>query len=227
MIRGSRDSQTPSVEGRLYAKRRALGITLLELMVTGSLFGLFTGMVASALVMAQRTQDKTVVKLDAIRHASLAEDLLARDIEAARFSSRVTVDNLPLPSGSLRPTAEQPLMVARLRQDPSSSHDDATEEVVAVYWFEPHPQESLPVTADSDPPSRPGKLRRTLFDAASMAPVEGESEHGRVLARDVRDFQVASDSSAGVWLTRVDLWVNSVGHPITCFVASESPPGIN
>lgn len=200
---------------------------MIELLVTGSLFGLFTGMVGGALVLAQRTQEQAVVKLDAIRHASLAEDLLARDIEAARFSSRVTLDNAPLPADALRPTADQPLMVARLRQDPASTYDDVTEEVVAVYWFEPHPEEDGVVTADSPPPSKPGQLRRTLFEAASMTPVDGETEDGRVLARNVRDFQVLSDSSSGVALTRADLWVDSLGHPITCYVACEAPPGIN
>lgn len=206
--------------------RNRRGITLIELMVAGALFGLFTGMVAGALMMAQRAQDQSVAKLDAIRHASLAEDLLARDIEAARFSTEVTMDNLPLPTTAQRPLWDHPLMIRRWRMDPTGTDPDWTEAVIAIYWFEPNPDEPTTVTTTSARPTLPGRVRRTLFDT-SLNPVPGETAAGRVLVRDAKDFQVMTEGSGAITLTKADIWVSTVGYPVTTYVATEIPPGIN
>ena len=73
------------------------GMSLIEILVASALFGMFTGMVAGALIMAHRTQDASVAKLDVVRRASLALDLLVRDIESARYNAKVTMNGAAVP----------------------------------------------------------------------------------------------------------------------------------
>jgi type II secretory pathway pseudopilin PulG len=196
--------------------KRNSGITLIELMVTGVLFGLFTGMVAGALVQAHRVQDKSVAKLDAIRHASLAEDIMSRDIESGRYAENVNIFSAGAPPATgtyptfgTTPLLANPLLITRYRKHPNPAIT-FPQEVNIAYWFEPN--------AD---PELPGKVRRAILSPTFPAPGVPEAGSERVVARDVFDFQVSTDPSS---MIRLDMWVNTVQDPVTILVATEPNP---
>lgn len=205
--------------------RRSVGMTLIELLVAGSLFGLFTSMVAAALVQAHWLQDQSVAKLDAVRHASLAQDIIARDIESARYASRVLMESTdspppasgvpPAPFGA-RPVFGDALVITRHRRDPDPSITFPQQYHVA-YWFEP-----------GATPAAPGRIRRATYFPAppdttgSIAPEAGSE---RVIAKEVLDFQVSTDTtSSAVSTVRVDIWAKTLPRPVTTFVATEPNP---
>lgn len=210
------------------SKRRPRGLTLIEILVSAALFGLFTGMVATALIMAHRTEDASVLRLDAIRRASVCLDLLVRDIEAARYISDVTMNGaLPLPAPGNTPVDVDELQIKRLRRYSGSTSLTSTEEVVLGYWFD----------QGTGAPGK-GMVRRIVYDGTTdpLVPFPGEPPDGRILVRDVIDFKVSSFVVGTITFIKADIWVVSVGKdpqgnpiqgpPITASVAVEpaTPP---
>lgn len=210
------------------SSRRPRGVTLIEILVSSALFGLFTGMVATALVLAHRTQDASVLRLDAIRRASVCLELMVRDIEAARYVSDVSMSGATPPAApGLTPDNLNELQIKRLRKDPSSASFTSTDPVVVGYWFDP---------GTGNPGD--GMVRRVLYDGYTdpLAVFPGEPEDGRILVRDVVDFKVSSYAAGALTFIKADLWVVSVGRdpqgnpiptpPISTSVAVEptTPP---
>ncbi len=175
------------------------------------MFGLFTGMVAGAMKMARQSQDASVTKVELVRLASMALDGLARDLEAARYSSMVLMNGSSVPNSPTSPEGLQELQISRFRNDPSQPGESNTEPVKVGYWFVP------PSASNS------GELRRTLYQAHSvpLQPVPDESADGRVLARGVKRLLVHSQTNDGITFIKTDIWVGSLGHPVSTVVAME------
>lgn len=192
---------------------RRRGVTLVEVLITGTLFGLFTGMVAGAMKLAHQAQANSVSKVELVRLASVALDSLARDLEAGRYSSMVLMNGAPVPTEPVAPEGLQELQVSRFRDDPRLPGEHNAEAVKAGYWFLP-PSESSP-----------GEIRRTVYQAYTvpLRPVPGESEDGRVLARGVQRFLVHREVIDGITFIKADIWVGSLGNPISTAVALEKP----
>ncbi len=196
------------------------GLTLIEILVASALFGLFTGMVAGAMVLAQRNQDAAVTKLDAVRRATLVLDLLVRDVQSAKYSSDVSMNSAlpPAKSGSplmgTQPVGVAELDIKRLREFPGMGNPTTTQRIVVGYWFDPGTGE-------------PGKgmIRRVIYDAYSspLVPVSGETADGRILVRDVRDFRVSSEVVGTLTFITAEIWIATIGNPISTSVALEPP----
>lgn len=180
------------------------GVTLIEILVASALFGMFTGMVATALIMAHRTQESSAVKLDAIRRASLCLNLLVRDIEAARYVSDVTMNGATPPAApGLTPVGVDELQVARLRKHPSFGLPYVTQAVTVGYWYDQGSGEL-----------GKGMVRRVLYDPNSGPPMDvfpGEDTDGRIIVRDVIDFKASSYVQGGLTFIKADIWVTSLG----------------
>jgi prepilin-type N-terminal cleavage/methylation domain-containing protein len=198
-------------------RRGRRGLTLIEILVASALFGLFTGMVAGALIMAHRSQDASVSKLDAVRRATLALDLLVRDVEAAQYVSDVTMNGAtpPAKAGSPAqgtvPVGLNELQITRYRQYPTSTYLTSLQRLVAGYWYD---QGDPLVEGD-------GMIRRVLYDSYSspLAPLAGEHADGRVLVRDVRDFRVSSYALGGLTMLESEIWLGTLGNPVRATVA--------
>ena len=193
--------------------KRRRGVTLVEVLITGTLFGLFTGMVAGAMKMARQAQDSSVAKVEMVRLASVALDSLARDLEAGRYSSMVLMNGAPVPTEPVAPEGLQELQISRFRDNPLLPGENNAESVRAGYWFIP-PNDSSP-----------GEIRRTVYQAYTvpLQPVPGESEDGRVLARGVKRFLVRREVTDGITFIKADIWVGTLGNPISTAVAMEKP----
>lgn len=191
--------------------RRRYGVTLIEVLVTGAMFGLFTSMVAGAMKLAHQSQDASVTKVELVRLASVALDGLARDLEAARYSAMVLMNGSSVPTSPTSPEGLQELQISRFRNDPTQPGENAAEPVKVGYWFAPPSA------------SNAGELRRTLYQAHSvpLQPVPGESADGRVLARGVKRLLVHSQTNDGITFIKADIWVGSLGHPVSMAVAME------
>ncbi len=192
---------------------RGRGVTLVEVLITGTMFGLFTGMVAGAMKMARQAQDCSVAKVEMVRLASVALDSLARDLEAGRYSSMVLMNGAPVPTEPVAPEGLQELQISRFRDNPLLPGENNAESVRAGYWFIP-PNDSSP-----------GEIRRTVYQAYTvpLQPVPGESEDGRVLARGVKRFLVRREVTDGITFIKADIWVGTLGNPISTAVAMEKP----
>ena len=184
------------------SKTRRRGLTLVEILVSSALFGLFTGMVATALIIAHRTEDASVLRLDAIRRASVALDLMVRDLEAAQSDGDVSLNGNTPPVT----TPEKPelvpggLLITRYRQNPAAPGvPTALQSVKVRYWYDPGTGE-------------PGKgmVRRILCDY-SGTPLTTEPSDGRILVRDVIDFQISSYNLSSLTFVKADIWVVSIG----------------
>jgi type II secretory pathway pseudopilin PulG len=188
-------------------------MTLIEILVASALFGLFTGMVAGALVLAHRAQDKSVTKLDAIRRASLALDLLVRELEAAQYDKKVSMNGAAVPANPTQPAGVNELQIRRNRAYPGSTFPDS---VIAGYWFDPGTGEV-----------GKGMVRRTLYSVylSPLEPVEGESADGRVLVRDVKNFLISRTVAGSLTTIRADIFLSTVGSPISTTVALQPPSG--
>ncbi len=170
------------------ARGQLVGLTLLELIVAGALFAIFTGMVAQAMVMGHRAQRTVSSKLDSVRHASLALDLLMRDLQSAPSSAFVQLNAVPVPATLTRPTPAQELRITRFRAAglPSS----VPTEVTAGYWLD-----------DSTGEEGEWTVRRILYDDAG-SPLPGEYSGGKIIVRDVREFEVMATAIAGGLMVR-------------------------
>ena len=191
-------------------RRKVRAMTLIELLVAGALFGLFSGMVAKALVTGHRTQDALSTKLESVRRASLALDLWVRDIQAARFSSKVTMGGSQVPTSPTVPDTLNELVIRRGRAPVPPA---ILPETVAVgYWYDP---------ASGAPGA--GMIRRNLYDPTTLAPWPGEPPDGRVLVRGVRKFVLSRSVSGGLVTLRAEISVDTVGAPVTASVCTEIP----
>lgn len=160
------------------------GLTLVEIMVTGTLFAIVLSMIAQALVTGSRTQAQLSHKIAVHRQASMALDSLVRDAEMARFSANIRliegVANNPVPDVF---TQVQNVPAPPVELNISHTQSGATiydePEQIAVGYFRNSTDDTL---------------RRVLYDDTG-AIMAGTPPDGKVLARDVRDFDVKMDLS--------------------------------
>ncbi len=190
--------------------RRPPGVTLMEVLITGTMFGLFTGMVAGAMKMAHQSQESSVAKIELVRRASVTLDQLVRDLESARFSSSALINGSEVPIEPISPEGLNELQIRRFRDDPTTPGEDA-EAVKVGYWFVP------PSSSNS------GEIRRTIYQAHSvpLQPVPEESADGRVLARGVKKFHLWRQVEGDITYLKANIWVGSLAHPISTAIAME------
>lgn len=190
---------------------RILGLSLIEVMVAGALFGLFTSMVATALVMGHQVQNSSTGKLDAVRRATLALDRLVRDVEAARFRSKVTMGGATVAVAPTSPEGLNELLITRQALIPGDTYPST---VRVGYWI------------DHGTPEDPadGTVRRVQYQGyGALTPLPGETADGRILVRDVRDFLVSSEVSGPLTIIKAQLRVSTVGPAVKAAVATEAP----
>ena len=160
------------------------GLTLVEIMVTGTLFAIVLSMIAQALVTGSRTQAQLSHKIAVHRQASMALDSLVRDAEMARFSANIRliegVANNPVPDvfTQVQNLPAPPVELHISRTQSGATIYDVPEQIVVGYFRD----------------STDDTLRRVLYDDMG-AIIAGTPPDGKVLARDVRDFDVKMDLS--------------------------------
>lgn len=184
----------------------------MEVLVTGSLFVLILTMVGQAMVLGHRSQRSISTKLESVRRASLALDLLVRDALSARISSRVTYRNpgaTTVPGTLTTVSGGHELRIDRFQRNDVSLFGDP---VSVGYWYAP----------GADPPAT-GTVQRVLYDPLG-APTLGYTGAGKTLVRNVRDFQVSRtfDAATNLWTLNAQISVGTVGRPITAAVSLEN-----
>ncbi len=195
------------------SSKRRPGLSLVEVLVTGSLFVLILTMVGQAMVLGHRSQRSISTKLESVRRASLALDLLVRDALSARISSRVTYRNPGATTvpGTLTTVSGggQELRIDRFQRSDTTLFGDP---VSVGYWFVP----------GADPPTT-GTVQRIIYDPFEN-PIAGYTSDGKTLVRNVRDFQVSRvfDATTNLWTLNAQISVGTVGRPITAAVSLEN-----
>lgn len=154
-------------------------------MVTGTLFAIVLSMIAQALVTGSRTQAQLAHKITVHRQASMALDALVRDAEMARFSANIRliegVANNPIPDvfTIVKNVPAPPVELWISRTQSGATLYDEPEQIIVGYF-----QNSTDDT-----------LRRFLYDETGTAILAGTPPDGKVMARDVRDFDIKMDLS--------------------------------
>lgn len=195
-------------------RNRPRGLTIVEVLITGSLFAVILGMVGQAMVLGHRSQRSLSTKLEAVRRASLALDLLVRDAQSARLSTRVTYRNpglSPVPTTLTTVSGGDEFRVDRFQQAAVGLLGDP---VSVGYWL-------VPGAGVAD-----GTVNRTMYDRANPGNfINGYTANGRILVRDVRDFQVSMVQTAvpTLWSLNAQISVSTVGPPVTAAVTLEAP----
>ncbi|MCA9779622.1 MAG: prepilin-type N-terminal cleavage/methylation domain-containing protein [Candidatus Eremiobacteraeota bacterium] len=161
------------------------GLTLVEIMVTGTLFAIVLSMIAQALVTGSRTQAQLSHKIAVHRQASMALDMLVRDAEMARYAANlrliVGAANNPVPNvfTKVQNSPIPPVELWISRVEAGATLYDPPEPIIVGYFRN---------TDDNT-------LRRLLYDQTGTAVLAGTPADGKILARDVRDFDVKIDNS--------------------------------
>ena len=154
-------------------------------MVTGTLFAIVLSMIAQALVTGSRTQAHLSHKIAVHRQASMALDSLVRDAEMARFSA-----NLRLIQGAANnPVPNVFTQVQNVPAPPVELWISRTQSGATIY------DEPEPIIVGYFRNSTDDTLRRLLYDETGSAIIPGTPPDGKILARDVRDFEVKMDLS--------------------------------
>lgn len=140
--------------------RRSRGVTLLELMISLSLFSIVTTIVAQCLVMGYRAHIATTDRMQTFRHASIALDEMGRQLRYCVdvLSPHVTTPNLG--------TVYKPGPGTRF----TFTYNASVGKVTVSYW--------LDKADDADT----GNLRR--------AGGSGDPPDGRILAEGISDFEI-------------------------------------
>lgn len=190
--------------------RNRKGLTLLEVLITGTLFGIVMTMVGRALVLGYRAQSNISQKIQVHREASTALDQLVRDAELARLSSRIylVVASSPqtVPSTAVSVTVANEFRIDHMAQGPTIYDDPVP--ISVGYW-----------RRDSDK-----TLRRTLYDAAGV-PLPNTPADGKIVGRDVQDFQVSlvPDPTTGLATLTAEATISTLERPLSTQVYLEIP----
>lgn len=190
---------------------RNRGVTLIEILVTGSLFAIVLTMVGKAMVMGHRAQSNISEKISIHRAASNALDVLVRDAEMARLTSRVYLF-IGL-SPQLVPTTATSIGVA------NEFRIDSLVQGTTIY----DPPDSISVGYWRSTPDN--TLRRSLYDPSDPSnPLPGTPAGGKILARDVSNFQISlnPDVTTGLGTLTAVLTVSTI-RPLTTQVTLELP----
>lgn len=191
--------------------KRRRGLSIVEVLVTGTLFGIILTMVAQAMVVGQRSQRTVSQKLVAVRNASLALDRIVRDCEAAVVDTRVRLRN-PVSMNFGLTQIQGPREFAINRFHNPGAIGTPPVEVVVGYWM-------------MKPPTELGTLQRMMYQANGFTPFSDFTATGRSVAMDVRDFRVSKtlNPATGLSTIVVELSVSTVGAPVKAEVSLEGP----
>lgn len=179
-------------------------MTLVEVLVTGSLFAIVLTMVARAMVVGQHAQTTLSHKVDIVRKASTALDLLVRDAEAGQFITRLTYLHTgtvtALPAAFTVVDTPDELKVRRTAAGPTIY--DLPHDIDVGYWRDP---------ADLT-------LHRTLYDSGPP--------QDKIIARDVGrfDFQVVPNATTGLSVVTVRVKVGTINDPVFAEFSLENGP---
>lgn len=179
-------------------------MTLVEVLVTGSLFAVVLTMVARAMVVGQHAQTTLSHKVDIVRKASTGLDLLVRDAEAAQYSTRLTyLDNgtvTALPTTFTVVDTPDELRVRRTAA--GATIYDLPHDIDVGYWRDP---------ADLT-------LHRTIYDSGPP--------QDKIIARDVGifDFQVAPNATTGLSVVTARVKVGTINEPVFTEFSLETGP---
>jgi prepilin-type N-terminal cleavage/methylation domain-containing protein len=111
---------------------RQEGMTLIEVLIAGAVFGIFSTMVCQAVVVAFRAQKTSEAKVHALRQGSLMLDHLRRELAVGNKLIN------PDPVGNnfaFIPTQGDPLLFERNVAPGTAPDGDSTVEV--WYWYDP------------------------------------------------------------------------------------------
>lgn len=190
--------------------RKTGGLTLLEVLVTGTLFGIVMTMVGRALVLGYRAQSTISQKIQVHREASAALDMLVRDAQLARFSGNVNLNIASSPTTV--PTTLTSVTVANEfridRMTGGTTLYDAPVPISVGYW-----------RRNSDK-----TLRRTQYNSSGTV-LAGTPAGGKVVGRDVQEFQVSlvPDYTTGLSTLTAELTVSTIQEPLSTQVYLEIP----
>lgn len=189
-------------------------MTLLEVIVTGALFSIVLTMVAQALVAGQRTQSLLSHKIAVYRQASMALDQLVRDAQAGRVISNLqysvggSVVSFPsdFTQAKFEPPSPPTELLVSLRKEGLTPYSPSVP-VRVGYWRN---------VADST-------LRRTLYDGSTGAPLAGTDPSGKVLVRDVKDFdfKLAVNPSTSLNTFTARIRISTIAEPVSAEIALE------
>ena len=186
------------------------GLTLLEVLVTGTLFGIVMTMVGRALVLGHRAQSTISQKIQFHREASAALDMLVRDAQMARFSGNVNLNvassPTTVPSTLTSVTVANEFRIDRMTQ--GATLYDVPIPISVGYWRR----------------SSDKTLRRTQYDASGTV-LAGTPAGGKVVGRDVQEFQVSlvPDATTGLSTLTAELTVSTLQEPLSTQVYLEIP----
>lgn len=185
-------------------------MTLIEVLVTGGLFAVVLTMIAQAMVVGHRAQSGLSHRIDVHRQAANALDLLVRDVEMARYSTflryQVGLVGNPVPTSVTVVDSPNELRVVRMQA--GTTLYDAPERVVVSYWRNP---------VDST-------FRRTLYDSTGSAILSGTPPDGKVIARDVKRFDIKMEANPVTGLSTLTTRLNvaTMGDPVKTEISLET-----
>jgi type II secretory pathway pseudopilin PulG len=184
--------------------KSARGMTLIEVLVTGILFSVVLSMVAKAMVVGHQAQSSLSHKVHIHRQASTALDLLVRDAEVARFFSNVSFitplgPTLPFPATETQANNPNELRITRM--EGGTTIYDPPAQIHVGYWRS---------ATDST-------LRRTLYMADGLTVIPGTDAGGKVVARDVKEFdaKMVGNLTTGLSVLTVRLKVGTMEERVT------------
>lgn len=174
------------------------------MLVTGTLFAVVLSMIAKALVVGSRTQSTLSHKIAVHRQASMALDAIVRNAEMARLTG-----NVELMEGATPTTV--PTVFTSIQNDPSPPKELllSVKEGGATIYDAP-----LPIVVGYFLNKADNTLREMHYpDDGTWLAIPGTPADGKVLARDVRQFDVKLESNPVPVLT-VRVRVASIAEPI-------------
>jgi Tfp pilus assembly protein PilW len=187
------------------------GLTLVEVMVTGVLFAVVLSMIAQALVVGSRSQRELSHKIAVHRQASMALDAIVRDAEMARFRNNVTyvVGNVqnPVPSlaTQIRNSPVPPKELQFTRMEQGATIYDPPQPIKVGYFHN---------TNDDT-------LRQVFYESDGSTILPGTPSDGKVLVRDVRDFDAKLVLSGALPVLTVRVQVATINEYVVTEVTME------
>lgn len=199
--------------------RHLRGISLIEILVMGTVFALVTTMVAEAMVKSYRFHRRIEGKIQSTRQASLAAQQIVRDLEAARNDRQVTTALSSPPAFFPTPLADadasQPLVIAlRMPMNLPPPDEYKSEYVKVAYWH----------VASAD---GLGEIRRAryTYDLTTSSWVSRDGPAGKAIARGIRQFQISGvERSDGLRAVAFEIAAGEKGAPLAFTTVLTPPP---
>lgn len=164
--------------------------TLVEVMVAGAVMSLILTMVGQALVMGLESQQRSTEKVQAVRQATIALELLARDYSMVYQSGVVNLLATPT-----RPGVANELRITNYR---TATNPEVPERVTKGYWYVPSDK----------------TVRRLVYQDGTTTPMPDQPPDGKIIARDVREFLVSSQTVGSLTVLRAEMYVAEIAEPI-------------